>query len=308
MNKLTSRLKRSAASRTLLTDAASAGLIALGFGDKYLVGLNSMYKSYKWVSKKMTPFYRNYLATPDRDAAASRKSGAAPSRTAWICWLQGIDSAPLVVKQCYASINKWLSGWNIVLVTADNYSDYVSLPEFIVKKWQQGTISNTHFSDILRLELLVEHGGLWLDSTTLLTGEIPSYVLQSDLFVFHNGWMDEEMINMASWFIYSAQSQNELLTQTLDLLIEYWRQFNFLKNYFLMHILFRIVSDANIELWEDVPYYNQIDNHLLMNELQKPFNAHRVNQIKALTPIHKLTYKLPECNELCTINHLDEVY
>ena len=108
MSKLTNRLKRSAASRTLLTDAASAGLMALGFGDKYLVGLNSMYKSYKWVSKKMTPFYKTYLATQDRNAAASRKSGATPSRTAWICWLQGIDSAPSVVKQCYASINKWL--------------------------------------------------------------------------------------------------------------------------------------------------------------------------------------------------------
>lgn len=304
MSKLSNRMSKSIESRTLLTDAASVGLLACGFGDKYLVGLNSMYKEYKWVRKKMLPAYKEIEAV-DRSFV---EIGAAPSRTVWVCWLQGIESAPMVVKQCYASIKKWMKGWNITLITSENYADYASLPDFIVQKWQMGLISNTHFSDILRLQLLVEHGGLWLDATTMLTGNIPSYVLQGDLFVFHNGWMDEEMINMASWFIYSAYPQNKLLFETLSLLYAYWKKYSYVKNYFLTHMLFRIVSDHNLELWEAIPYFNQIDNHLLMNELQKPFNRQRVEQIKALTPIHKLTYKLPKCDLSSTLAHLEEVY
>lgn len=308
MSILAERLNRSIASRTLFTDIASVGLIACGFGDKYLVGLNSMYKSYKWVKKKMAPLYKDCEACSSEILRSCTASGGAPSRTAWVCWLQGIESAPTVVKECYASIKKWLSGWEVVLITSENYADYATLPGHIVDKWRNGVMSNTHFSDILRLQLLVEHGGLWLDSTTMLTGELPSYVLQSDLFVFHNGWMDEEMINMASWFIYSAQSHNKLLAETLNLLYAYWCKYDYLKNYFLLHMLFRMVADRNPELWEAVPYFNQIDNHLLMNELQKPFDAQRIEQIKALTSIHKLTYKLPECVPNSTLVHLEELY
>lgn len=308
MSRLTDRLSKSIASKTLFTDAAAAGLMACGFGDKYLVGLNSMYKSYKWVEKKMTPFYKDYLASAGKTESAVVDLADAPSRTAWICWLQGMDAAPTVVKQCYASINKWLQGWDIVLITAENYADYAALPDFIIDKWKSGVIGNAHFSDILRLQLLIEHGGLWLDATTMLTGVMPDYILQSDLFVFHNGWMDEEMINVANWFIYSKVSSNPLLIQSRDLLIEYWRRYNYAKNYFIFHMLFRIVTKVNIQLWNAVPYYNQIDNHLLMFELQKPFDAYRVDQIKALTPIHKLTYKLSEWDLNSTVTHLEEIY
>ena len=308
MSKIAELFKKSVGSRTLFADAASVGLMACGFGDKYLVGLNSMYKSYIWVKKKMGPFYRDYLANTEMGQPTAIEHPCAPSRTAWVCWLQGIDSAPMVVKHCYASINKWLHDWNIVLITADNFTDYATLPDFVINKWKSGVISNTHFSDILRLQLLVEHGGLWLDATTMLTGTVPGFVLQSNFFVFHNGWMDEEMINMASWFIYSAQPKHELLVQTRDLLYAYWEKFDFLKNYFLLHMMFRIVTNANAEAWNSVPYFNQIDNHLLMNELQKPFNAQRVGQICKLTTIHKLTYKLSEFDETSTVAHLKEIY
>ncbi len=308
MNRLAKRLSNSIASRTLFTDAASVGLMACGFGDKYLVGLNSMYKAYKWVNKKMGPFYRDYLAKVEITKAAAAETTCTSSRTAWVCWLQGIDAAPVVVKQCYASIKKWLHGWNVVLITADNFADYATLPNFIIDKWKSGIIGNAHFSDILRLQLLIEHGGLWLDATTLLTDCIPDYVLQSDFFVFHNGWMDEEMINVANWFIFSKRNSNLLLTQSRDLLIEYWRKHDYAKNYFIFHMLFRMVTDANEHLWNSVPYFNQIDNHLLMNELQKPFDNQRVEQIKALTPIHKLTYKLPEWDSNSTVAHLEEIY
>lgn len=301
-------MSKSIASRTLFTDVASVGLMACGFGDKYLVGLNSMYKSYKWVNKKMGPFYRDYLAKVEITKPAAAETACTSSRTAWVCWLQGIDAAPVVVKQCYASIKKWLHDWNVVLITADNFADYATLPNFIIDKWKSGIIGNAHFSDILRLQLLIEHGGLWLDATTLLTDCIPDYVLQSDFFVFHNGWMDEEMINVANWFIFSKRNSNLLLTQSRDLLIEYWRKYDYAKNYFIFHMLFRMVTGANEHLWNSVPYFNQIDNHLLMNELQKLFDNQRVSQIKALTPIHKLTYKLPEWDSNSTVAHLEEIY
>ena len=163
---------------------------------------------------------------------------------------------------------------------------------YIVRKWKEGVISNTHLSDLLRLELLIRYGGLWIDSTTYMTGTIPAYIDDSNFFVYRNGWMDMEMINMGSWLIFSKYANNIILLETQGLLYAYWKKYNYIKNYFLMHIFFRMVTDANPELWEQVPAINHIDSHLLMQELPKHYDENRCQQIMRLTPIHKLTYKV----------------
>ena len=53
----------------------------------------------------------------------------------------------------------------IVLITQDNLFNYVQFPDYILKKWEAGVITNTHFSDLLRLELLIKYGGTWSDET-----------------------------------------------------------------------------------------------------------------------------------------------
>ena len=131
-----------------------------------------------------------------------------------------------------------------------------------------------------------------LVSTTYMTGTIPAYIDDSNFFVYRNGWMDMEMINMGSWLIFSKYTNNIILLETQSLLYAYWKKYNYIKNYFLMHIFFRMVTDANPELWEQVPAINHIDSHLLMQELPKHYDENRCQQIMRLTPIHKLTYKV----------------
>ena len=36
----------------------------------------------------------------------------------WVCWLQGMDSAPELVQRCYASLQEQLSDRQIILLTA----------------------------------------------------------------------------------------------------------------------------------------------------------------------------------------------
>lgn len=101
--------------------------------------------------------------------------------------------------------------------------------------------------------------------------------------------LDTEYIS--SWLIFSKYTNNIILLETQSLLYAYWKKYNYIKNYFLMHIFFRMVTDANPELWEQVPAINHIDSHLLMQELPKHYDENRCQQIMRLTPIHKLTYK-----------------
>lgn len=293
MSSIKRLISKSLKSHTLFADATSYGLIKLGYADKYLAGLVSMYRSYHWLCKR-------FNSACDRIVASAQNAGKLDCdvsdnrKRAWVCWLQGMASAPEVVQICSDSIRYWLRGWDIAVITGDNYSNFTELPGYVVEKWKQGVITDTHFSDILRLDLLVRYGGLWLDATTFLTGPLPSYITSDELFVYRNGWMDMDMIQMASWLIYASGPKNTMLCATRDLLFEYWNRYSYLKNYFLMHMFFRMVSDRCLDEWSKVPYFNQVDNHLLANELSRPLDIARISEIKKLTTVHKLTYKLSE--------------
>lgn len=292
-------IKKSVKSKTLFQDFFGYGLIKLGFADKYLAGQVTMYRSYNWVKRHFIKEL-NSLTTGQEQHPSKKR--------VWICWLQGIENAPKLVRDCYHSVEYWLSDWEITVVTADNYNEYTELPAYIQEKWKKGIISNTHFSDILRLNLLIHHGGLWLDATTLLTGPLPKYITDTDFFVYRNGWMDMEMINMASWLIYSNRSNNALLFETQQLLYAYWNKYDYLKNYFLMHMFFRMVTDKYKEQWDCVPYFHQIDCHFMMNELEKKYDRQRIIMIKQLSNVHKLTYKLENIYEDATVSYLHDIY
>lgn len=275
-------LRNSLKTHSLLTDIFGYMLVKTGFANKYTAGLITLYKSYDKVNKR----YGKYVGTANHEPSCKIEN-----KNVWICWWQGIDNAPKIVKLCHDSVCKWMDGWNIIVIDRYNYHKFVSFPDFIIDKWNNGTISNTHMSDLLRLELIVRYGGLWIDATTLMTGPLPSYVTNKTFFVYRNGWMDHEMINMASWLIYSFETHNIMLEETLNLLYIYWKQNNYIKNYFLLHIFFRMVSDAYPEVWSNVNYINHIDQHLLINECKKKSSKERINEILNLTSVHKLTYK-----------------
>ncbi|WP_228705710.1 capsular polysaccharide synthesis protein, partial [Klebsiella pneumoniae] len=50
----------------------------------------------------------------------------------WICWLQGEDNAPDIVKKCIENIRVHNSEkFEIYIITWDNYKEYVQIPKHI---------------------------------------------------------------------------------------------------------------------------------------------------------------------------------
>lgn len=90
----------------------------------------------------------------------------------WVCWWQGEKGMPEMVKRCYRSINKYANGHPVKLITFDNYREFVEIDQRIIEKVKNGTFRLAHFADLVRLKLLNRYGGLWLDSTILLTSPV----------------------------------------------------------------------------------------------------------------------------------------
>ena len=91
----------------------------------------------------------------------------------WIMWWQGLDNMPESIKICYNSLLENANGYEIVLITSKNFTQFIEFPNYIIDKIDKGIISLTHLSDLIRAILLSDYGGLWLDATILVTQPLP---------------------------------------------------------------------------------------------------------------------------------------
>ena len=212
----------------------------------------------------------------------------------WVCWLQGVENAPKLVQKCVASIRKYAGEYKVVELTDDNISQYVTLPEYIWKKYRKGTISHIHFSDALRYALLTERGGIWIDATVLMTGELPAYAVDSPLFVYHS---DQKGSSLLSVNFISAYKHHPLVEDTYHMILAYWRAENRTIDYNMTAVFWTIAvyaNQQNTELWKNVLYVPTGLKEILINQLNEPYSVNRWQQICSLSPIHKLSYKFAE--------------
>lgn len=217
------------------------------------------------------------------------------SRILWLFWWQGMESAPELVQKCYESVKAYLGkDWEIILITENNYKEYVAFPEHILQKLDNGQITLTHFSDLLRLELLINHGGLWLDATVLCTsGDIPKSILSSDLFVYQmqKPGADGHATIMSSWCMY-ARTNNKILMATRELLYEYWKKNTKMDDYFLLHQFFTIACEYYPEEAKRIPPFCSSIPHILLLHLFEQYDKQYWSDLKRMTCFHKLSYKL----------------
>lgn len=230
------------------------------------------------------------------------------SNKVWFLWLQGIEQAPDIVKYCYHSVQKNLGNRELILLTDDNYKDFVNFPVHIQEKIDSGIITKTHMSDLLRLELLTEQGGTWIDATVYLSSsEIPDYMFDSELFIFQKlkPGLDGHSKSISSWFISSC-TNHPILVLTKELLYEYWKNNNSMVDYFLMHDFMELAIETYPREWKKVVPFSSSTPHILLLRLFEKFDELIWDSLISQTPIHKLTYKFDKDQDLenCFYNHL----
>lgn len=214
----------------------------------------------------------------------------------WVCWFQGMEHAPKMVQYCFESLKSNLRDKRIILITEDNYKEYVQFPTYILEKYEKGCFSKTHLSDLLRLELLIKYGGTWIDATVWCSSPIyPDYLFDSDLFMFQNlkPGLDGQCTAVSSWFITSC-SNNQMLMLERALLYEYWKENTKIVHYYLFHMFFQMVIEAYPDEWNKVVPFSNATPHILLLRLFEEYDETIANAVKEMTSFHKLTYKFEE--------------
>jgi hypothetical protein len=220
----------------------------------------------------------------------------------WVCWLQGEESAPLVVKQCIKSIQNKSLNHPVIVLSQDNIEKYIDFPGFVMKMLNDGIITRTNFSDILRAALLAEYGGLWIDSTFFLSQNLPEEYFSYPVFSAgkqpeprHRRWVCISRYRWVGSFLGANISNNILFCFIRDFFYEYLNKDGGFIDYLLVDYLIWIAYNEfpTVKKQIDSIPDNNFDLDKLFHSMNKKFDEEKARKMLFnKTLAFKLSYKM----------------
>ena len=252
----------------------------------------------KMVKKYQNPVCDNKLTINKKDKQHLEKFPI------WVCWFQGINQAPEIVKICINSIQNNISqNSQVHIITFENLDKYIDIPKFIKEKVNKQIITLTQYSDIIRFALLSKYGGFWIDSTVLVTSNI------EDLcnYEYYTKKSDRLELNFGNYLIQGrftthlnkGDNTNILYNFIYDAYIEYYKKMNISVDYFLTNffadIAYEYIPQCR-KIMDDLPINDKGMEARLCENLNNKFDEDEFQLFCNNMPFQKLSYKLKEYN------------
>lgn len=228
------------------------------------------------------------------DKYKSKKVKNIKSNKVWVLWWQGEEHMPEIVKKCVESIKENLIENEVIVLSQDNINKYISLPENIQKKYDDKIIGNAHFSDIIRVNLLKEYGGIWIDATILITKKVKLNEL-NNIKTIKFDCNDKTSISKGMWCGFLLGKINPILYEFMyEFYLDYWTKEDIIIDYFLMDFIIKLAYDNFEDVKTDIDNNknNNQDIHILCKKLNDIYEEKYYNELLKSNFIHKLSYKV----------------
>lgn len=219
----------------------------------------------------------------------------------WVCWWQGLDSAPDIVKRCVESIYRYVpkDSAQIHFITFDNYMEYAGFSQVVVDRYNAGKISLTHLADILRVQLLNMYGGLWVDATYFISDNRIADIINDEAYTVKTvipSW-NGDVIAKGKWAVnflkfMKGSPLSGFCTEAFEI---YWSLRDEPLDYFLLDRIIKVAYD-NIPVIRkqiDGISANNISSLKLMEIISNSYDEAVWNDMKKDTFAFKLSYKEP---------------
>jgi len=108
------------------------------------------------------PFHKNLFHKIDLHKTYESKK---IPKIIWLYWNDPIDKAPWIVRMCVSLIHKFNKDFSVRLLNEENYKEFV--PDKEVISVMESKLNHNYKSDLLRLYLIYEYGGIYIDATVL---------------------------------------------------------------------------------------------------------------------------------------------
>ncbi|MEW9077467.1 capsular polysaccharide synthesis protein [Terrisporobacter glycolicus] len=255
----------------------------------------------KWSVNEKHKLILNYLSINYADIINKYKSEEESAeyldkQNIWVCWLQGEKNAPQLVKNCIDSIRCHSNGHEVIIISRDNFSRYIDIPNYILDKYDKGIISHAHFSDIIRMSLLCAHGGIWIDATVFCSKDLPHSIFEKTFFSCKGPFVETDYISGMQWtsFILGGKRNSLLYRYILDFYFQYWKNEDYAIDYLFMDYMIYLAYN-NIKNIKKAIDQNEINNTRrdgLYNIFNQKFSLDKYkNFLDSDTYLYKLSWR-----------------
>lgn len=249
----------------------------------------------EYVNRFMEPIVEKYCDwKPEKNCRIT--SGKIP---VWCCWWQGEEQMPELVRMCNNRLRQLLpEEAELHMLTQKNYLEYVTLPDYIMEKFQAGKMSITALSDVLRVSLLAQYGGFWIDSTVFISDTFPMEFIRSDFYsqrMFDPiKWKREACKGRWCGFLMGGTPGNIIFCLLRDAFFAWWKIHDSVIDYVILDY-FLLAGYHGIpeirKVIDNVPDNNP-DVFEMYKVLNKPYTSDLLEKLTKNTNLHKLTYKM----------------
>lgn len=268
------------------------------------------FKTQKMVGEDWDRVLKEYFTNKIETEQIKQKKIFNNEKIIWQFWGQGWDfeKLPDVVKISYKSVEKYKKDYEIIHLDMNNINDYLEIPAYILKKVEDKKMGFAHFTDIIRLALLYNYGGVWIDATILLTDYLPQEYFEMDYFMFQRddnlenkkdwedyddfyfSWNNEMKVRVLNSIIF-AKKNNEIIKTLLDMLLIFWEHNDLVPNYFFFQVLYTELIE-NYYKKKQCKIVSDTLTHELIRVWFDKFSQEKLDEITKRNNVHKLTYKI----------------
>ena len=268
------------------------------------------FKTQKMVGEDWERVLKEYFTNKIETEQIKPKKTFNNEKIIWQFWGQGWDfeKLPDVVKISYKSVEKYKKDYEIIHLDMNNINDYLEIPAYILKKVENKKMGFAHFTDIIRLALLYNYGGVWIDATILLTDYLPQEYFEMDYFMFQRddnlenkkdwenyddfyfSWNNEMKVRVLNSIIF-AKKNNEIIKTLLDMLLIFWEHNDLVPNYFFFQVLYTELIE-NYYKKKQCKIVSDTLTHELIRVWFDKFSQEKLDEITKRNNVHKLTYKI----------------
>lgn len=256
---------------------------------------------YRYVKLKIDPVLRLYQADTMQGTLAEPFvceddfNGKIP---VWICWWQGESKMPDLIRCCIKSLKENLPSekTELRLITLENCMKYVTFTESVVRKFNEGKITYTHLSDLLRAELLFRYGGMWVDATYYVAKPIDPGIFSAPIYTIRFRkpiW--EADITKGRWSgnLWHTSSGKKLFQFLMESFWYYWETEETLADYFLIDYIIAVALEEFADVRNELEQcgYSKESVFELHRQMNLRYSPERMERIREENTFYKLNCK-----------------
>lgn len=235
-----------------------------------------------------------------------------------------------LVSSCMRSISQYIwDGYEQKILNLEESKHYILFPDFVYEKLEAKApgFTITAFSDILRLALLIQYGGIWADATILALRPLKDiYLLNREETGFSfersfdelpktrrewrhydSGYFSWSPFSRVGWLnsLIVSGKNKKTLSELLRILLSIWKHESNYPHYFTTQIIYN-----HLILKKGFPrftFQSDVPVHFLQKYANETYNKETFDEIKRKYPIQKMNWKI-ESTKIATsdtfFNHL----